>query len=188
MLFHCDRYDWALANWDSEQLGHRAVEQIDRVLAAWYPSNFDAEDPNAQIIGPAHSGSWYSPGQSGHGFSMEFVTLPDGTPTAVVYWYLYDDEGNPIFMLGLGSPEGNRVKLQLESPTGMVFGDWGEDSVIGNDGGSAVIEFKDRTQARFSYTPSEFAQSQWGHIAIEDLPIVSILGIDGAQSFGDDEE
>ena len=70
----------------------------------------------------------------------------------------------------------------------MVFGDWDEGSVIRNDGGSAVIEFTDRTQARFSYTPSEFAQSQWGHTAIDDLPIVLLLGIDGAQSFGDGEE
>jgi len=182
---HFDRYDWALANWDSEQLGHRAVEQIDRVLAAWYPSNFDAEDPNPQIIGPAHSGSWYSPGQSGHGFSMEFVTLPDGTPTAVVYWYLYDDEGNPIFMLGLGSPEGNRVELKLESPTGMAFGEWAEDSVIRHDGGTMVIEFSDRANARLSYTPSEFAQSQWGHTTIENLSIEMLFGVDAPKTFAE---
>lgn len=180
---HHDRYDWALENWDKEQLGQKAVAQIDRVIDTWYPDNFDPDDPNPQIIGPAHSGSWYSMGQSGHGFSMEFATLWDGTPTAVVYWYIYDDEGNPLFMLGQGTPEGNRVVLELQSPVGMVFGEFVETSVDRFDGGTAVIEFSDRNNATFSYTPSDFSVSQWGHSAITNLPLTLLFPVGGASSF-----
>ena len=46
--------------------------------------------PRESGIGPDYSGSWYNQDQSGHGFSMEFGELEDGSPLAVVYWYTFD--------------------------------------------------------------------------------------------------
>jgi len=95
-----------------------------------------------------------------------------------VYWYTYDVLGNPIFMLGLGEPVGNRVALEFESPVGMKYGDFDPDSVTREIGGTAVIEFSDRSNATFSYTPSEFSTTQWGHVAgIDALPLVKLFGI-----------
>jgi hypothetical protein len=71
-------------------------------------------------IGPNYSGSWYNPEQSGHGFSLEYSVLNDGTPLVVAYWYVYDTEGNPIFLIGMGQPEeGNTVTLEFEAPYGI---------------------------------------------------------------------
>jgi len=140
-------------------------------------------EPDPAIIGPAHSGSWFQPDQSGHGFSMEFGQTADGTPLAVVYWYTYDNQGNPIFMLGTGTPQEDRVEIALLSPVGMIFGDFVPATVTNEDGGSAVIVFSDRDNATFSYTPSAFTTNQWGHSAIVAVPLVKLFGIDAAKSF-----
>jgi hypothetical protein len=126
-------------------------------------------------IGPAHSGSFYNASQSGHGFSIEFG-YAEGSPFGVVYWYTYDDLGNPIFMLGNGIPDGQTLEVTFFSPTGMQYGVWQQPTE--NDGGTAVFEFSDRDNATFSYTPSAFSNSTWGHTTpIVDLPLVKIFGI-----------
>ena len=127
-------------------------------------------------VGPAHSGSWYNEGQSGHGFSIEFGQEAEGMPLAVVYWYTYDDQGNPIFMLGNGVPVGQTLEVTFLSPTGMQYGVWQKPTE--NDGGTAVFNFSDRENATFSYTPSAFSTSEWGHTTpIVDLPLTKIFGI-----------
>ncbi len=134
-------------------------------------------------IGPAHSGSWFQPLQDGHGFSLEFGQLPDGSPLAVAYWYTYDDNGNPIFMMGNGAPEGNRVTIEFVSPVGMVYGEFDPDSVVRETGGIGVFEFEDQDNGTFSYTPSDFTATAWGHSGIEDLPIQKLFGVPAPESF-----
>lgn len=134
-------------------------------------------------IGPAHSGSWYQPLQDGHGFALAFGQLPDGTPMGVAYWYTYDDNGNPIFMMGNGVPEGNRVTIEFVSPVGMVYGEFDPDSVVRENGGVAVFEFEDRNNGTFSYTPSDFTATVWGHSPIENLPIEKLFNVPAPDSF-----
>ena len=137
-------------------------------------------------IGPAHSGSWYNPDQSGHGFSMEFGQLADGSPLAVIYWYTYDTQGNPLFMLGTGTPDGNRVEVKFESPVGMEYGEFDPGTVTREIGGTGVFVFDERDIGTFSYTPSAYSASQWGHVTgIEELPIVQLFGIPADPVFSD---
>lgn len=140
-----------------------------------------SDEPPA--IGPAHSGSWYWPEQSGHGFSMEFGEQFDGSPLAVIYWYTYDVLGNPLFMIGTGTPAGNRVEIDFISPVGMIFGEFDPDTVLRENGGSAVFEFADRDNGTFSYTPSEFSVTAWGHGAIDALPLLKLFGIPAPDAF-----
>lgn len=134
-------------------------------------------------IGPAHSGSWFNPSQSGHGFSVAFGTTGSGEPLAVVYWYVYDDHGQPLFLVGQGKPEKNRLELDLYSPVGMAFGAFDPGSVSREDGGTAVFEFSDRENGTFSYTPSAFTQANWGHQAVADLPINRLFAVPAPASF-----
>jgi beta-glucanase (GH16 family) len=135
-------------------------------------------------IGPGHSGSWFNEDQSGHGFSMEFAQLADGTPLAVIYWYTYDDKGNPIFMLGTGIPDRNRVEVAFDSPTGMIYGDFDPVTVNRDAGGTAVFEFSDSDTASFTYTPSDFSITTWGHTtSINELPLVRVFAIPAPQYF-----
>jgi len=129
------------------------------------------------VIGPAHSGSWYNAGQSGHGFSIEFGRAPNGTPLAVVYWYTFDSMGNPMFMVGTGTPDENRVEISFGSFDGMIYGDF-SPSPTRYEAGTAVFEFSDRDNATFSYTPSADSVTRWGHATpIENLPLVKLFGI-----------
>jgi hypothetical protein len=135
-------------------------------------------------IGPAHSGSWYNQGQSGHGFSIEFGQPGGVTPVGVVYWYTYDDQGNPIFMLGSGIVDGSRLEVSFESPVGMQYGVFDPTTVTREDGGTAVFEFSDRDNATFSYTPSAFSTTEWGHMTpIVDLPLTKLFGIPADKYF-----
>ena len=134
---------------------------------------------NPPGVGPEYSGSWYSPGQSGHGFSIELGELAPGVPLAVVYWYTYDDLGNPIFMVGNGTPVGNTVEINnFESPVGMKYGEFDPETVVRELGGVVVFEFSDSDNATFTYTPSAFSNSEWGHTTpITNLPLVKIFAI-----------
>lgn len=137
-------------------------------------------------IGPAHSGSYYNAGQSGHGFSIEFGQLADGTPLGVVYWYTFDDEGNPIFMLGNGIPNGQTLEVSLLSPIGMQYGVWQKPTE--EPGGMAVFVFSDRENATFSYTPSAFSTTEWGHTTpIVELPLTKLFGIPADKFFSTSE-
>jgi beta-glucanase (GH16 family) len=129
------------------------------------------------VVGQEYSGSWYSPDQSGHGFSMEFGEAEDGSPLAIVYWYIYDTSGKPIFLVGTGVPGQDEVTVTFESPFGMQYGVFDKDSVVREDGGTARIEFSDPDNATFSYTPSEFTATTWGHTAINSLPLQKLFAI-----------
>ena len=61
---------------------------------------------------------------------MEFDELEDGSTQAVVYWYTYDSQGNPIFMLGNGVADGLALQIEFESPYGMKYGEFDPDSVV----------------------------------------------------------
>ena len=134
-------------------------------------------------IGPAHSGSWYQPAQDGHGFALEFGEDPDGNPLAVAYWYIYDNLGNPIFMVGSGVPEGNQVTINFVSPIGMTFGEFLPGDVQRPSGGVGVFKFSSNNEGTFSYTPSDFTASAWGHTPIEDLEIIKLFGIPAPDNF-----
>jgi beta-glucanase (GH16 family) len=133
--------------------------------------------PEPSVPGLEYSGSWFNQDQSGHGFSMAFSTTEDETPMAVVYWYTYDTDGKPTFLLGTGSLEGDTLEVEYEAPYGMIYGDFDPDAVIRESGGIARFEFIDERNATFSYEPSEFTASDWGHSAIQSLALSRLFVI-----------
>jgi beta-glucanase (GH16 family) len=139
--------------------------------------------PRPSGIGPEYSGSWFNPDQSGHGFSMEFDELEDGSTKAVIYWYTYDDQGNPIFMLGNGVTNDFSLEIEFESPYGMKYGEFDPDSVVRENGGTARFDFSDPANATFSYTPSGFSSATWGHITpVNSLPLVKLFSVSVSNS------
>jgi beta-glucanase (GH16 family) len=133
--------------------------------------------PEVPVAGQEYSGSWYNSEQTGHGFSMEFGEADDGSPLAIVYWYIYDNNGNPIFLVGNGVPGETSVDITFESPVGMQYGVFDPNSVVREDGGTARFEFSDPDNATFSYTPSDFTTTTWGHSAIDSLQLVKLFAI-----------
>ena len=129
------------------------------------------------VPGSEYSGSWYNDEQSGHGFSMEFGETKAGVPLAIIYWYTYDTAGNPIFLVGSGEIDGSGLEVTFDSPRGMSYGEFDKDSIVREDGGTAYFEFSDENNGTFSYTPSDFTATNWGHTAIDSLPLVKLFGI-----------
>jgi hypothetical protein len=131
----------------------------------------------AFAIGPTYSGTWYNPEQSGHGFSLEYSVLDDGTPVVLAYWYVYDTEGNPIFLVGQGEPEeGNTVTLEFDAPYGMKFGEFDPDTVSHEDGGTGVFTFEDSEAGVFDYEPSGWMVETYGVSAVS-IPVVKFLEV-----------
>lgn len=121
----------------------------------------------AFAIGTAYSGAWYNPEQDGHGFSLEYTILNDGSPLVVAYWYVYDSEGNPIFLVGVGEPEeGNTVTLDFDAPYGMKFGEFDPEQLVHGDGGTGVFTFQNPESGTFVYEPSDWISSRYGISAI----------------------
>jgi len=131
----------------------------------------------AFAIGPAYSGSWYNPEQSGHGFSLEYSVLNDGTAVVVAYWYVYDDEGNPIWLIGMGEPEeDNTVTLEFDAPYGMKFGEFDPEQTVLGDGGTGVFTFENSKAGVFDYEPSAWMVETYGVSAVS-IPVVQLLEV-----------
>ena len=130
------------------------------------------------IPGQEFTGSWYNENQSGHGFSIAFGELQNGAPIAAVYWYTYDSEGSPIFLVGSGVLNGSVLELELDSPIGMKYGEFDPDSVVRESAGSVRFDFADSQNATFSYAPSAFSVENWGHTTpIENLPLSRLFTV-----------
>lgn len=73
-------------------------------------------DRAAIVLDGSYSGNWYDPGQSGHGFLLE--ALPNGAFYAT--WYVYEN-GEPLFLQGVGTPVGNRLDVDMFRFTSSAF-------------------------------------------------------------------
>lgn len=57
-------------------------------------------------LGPAFTGHWYDPANSGHGVQTEIITQ-DGVRKLYANWYVYDPNGNQAWVTALGPVTGN---------------------------------------------------------------------------------
>lgn len=92
------------------------------------------------------SGSWFDLTHSGEGFTLHW--LANGL--AVVYWFTYDEEGNQVWLFGVGEERGGEIIFfdDLLRPQGARFGEafdpadvelvpWGQMSMaLGCDDGT----------------------------------------------------
>ena len=64
------------------------------------------------------TGNYYNPAQSGHGVNIEVLDAE----RAIVTWYVYDHDGNPMTIYVEGHIEENRIAGTAYAPRGMRFG------------------------------------------------------------------
>ncbi|NBB92243.1 MAG: hypothetical protein GVY32_03645 [Gammaproteobacteria bacterium] len=73
----------------------------------------------AQAIAPGHTAMWFNPDRSGEGWMLEI--LPDNR--ALAYWFTFDGEGRPRWLIGSGTIEGNTIEFpELIAASGARFG------------------------------------------------------------------
>ena len=73
----------------------------------------------AYEIGADISGTFYDPGQSGQGFIVEHIDA-GGSPALVVSWFAYH-QGEPIWLVGVGSVSGDTATVPLSIGSGGQF-------------------------------------------------------------------
>lgn len=66
-------------------------------------------------VTPAHSGSWFDPAYDKQGFAIEVLDKAGNGPerTVAVYWYTFDDDGAPVWAVGVGETDGNVIELTM---------------------------------------------------------------------------
>lgn len=102
------------------------------------------------------NGAWWDSERSGQGLVIEQVEYPSavGTPQLQVYWYSYDEEGNPIYLVGVGDYVQGRATVPLSSTRGGRHGNALDPAqVVNTDWGSATITGLTCEQIEVRYTP-----------------------------------
>jgi len=130
----------------------------------------------AFAIGPEITGSWYNKNESGHGFSIEYGDAGNGTPLVAVYWYVYDKDGNPVFLTGTGYPDETGVDITFYAHYGMKFGVFDPATHQEQDGGVARFTFQDDKNGTFEYFPSVWITENFGH-SHHQMPITKLFAV-----------
>lgn len=128
---------------------------------------------NAMEVNKYISGSWFNPSQDGHGFSIE--VLDDDT--TVVYWYVYDLQGNPLFLVGIGENVEDQVIADTYIQRGMKFGEFRSADVDQEYWGQLTLTFHDCDRATLEYDSTFVSNAQsYGRGTI---PLTKLLSLDG---------
>jgi hypothetical protein len=93
-----------------------------------------------------------------------------------IFWYVYDINGNPIFLVGDNKPGGNIVTVKFIAPYGMAYGEFDPETVDREDGGIRSFLFMDSNNGVFDYVPSEWMVSTYGVTPIT-IPIAKRFGV-----------
>lgn len=125
---------------------------------------FTAPAPAAVIDADA-SGNWYNPEQAGHGLQLEVLDLSRG----LLAWYTFDQDGNPLWLFGIGEIEGDTLHAELSRYHGTRFPpDFESTSVQGKAWGEVTFQLGSCESATLSYEPADEAY-QSGTIALSRL-------------------
>ncbi len=102
-----------------------------------------------------HSGTYYDPARSGEGFLVQQFAPTSSWLTAVT-WFTFDSVGNPMWLLGVGSAQGNSVSMDLLRPVGTQFGDDFLASEVNRTAwGRATVSFDGCDRARLQWQAND---------------------------------
>ncbi len=119
------------------------------------PGSPVAEIRLSRAVDGGHSGSWYNPEKSGHGFVLEITEDTDGSGTrARISWYHYaaDGSGDQIWLVGVGPVVDDTAIVDVAITSGGLFGDaFNAADVVRTLWGQVRIKFNSCTSATLSY-------------------------------------
>ena len=139
-------YRWGA--WRDYEGTDGALDQGGRDRSLELPVSTTESDP-VLPVGGGHSAMWFNPQRSGEGWVLEI--LPD--QRAVAYWFTFDDEGRPRWLVGNGRVEGNRIEFpELIAASGARFGaDFESGDVKTSTVGSARMLFDGCSEGWYEY-------------------------------------
>ena len=117
-------------------------------------------------IQAADSALWFNADQNGHGIS---VYLLDNN-RIITTWYVYDDEGKPIWLLGTGEYDGKNAILDVINAEGGMFPpDFNANNVNLTNWGKFELEFSTCASGLFKWVPNESTGFSAGEMNITRL-------------------
>jgi hypothetical protein len=96
----------------------------------------------------SYSGLWFNTAQSGHGLE---VTLLSPT-SATVTWFVYDGQGNPVHLGGVGEVSGSTITVPAFISRGMRFGSFQTADNRTEAWGTLVVSFASCSAAQLQWT------------------------------------
>ncbi len=105
-------------------------------------------------IVPGITGSWYLPDQSGHGFNVEVLKGPGQDNGFLAFWYVYDNAGNNLWLVGQGSYVGDTATLNVQSGSGGLFPpNFDKNRIVRTTWGTLTLKFTDCNNATAQWNP-----------------------------------
>lgn len=107
--------------------------------------------PESFNITAGISGTWWDPNRDGEGYVLEVIGS-SLDPILLVYYYTYDDMGNPIYLVGSAAVDGNSAVVPVVQTSGPVFGDgYDKDDVVRDNWGTLTFTFTSCGEGTMEY-------------------------------------
>ena len=111
------------------------------------------------VVTSGFSGSWFDPNGAGQGFVLEIIDQ-NGVPSAVVYWFTFDENGNRLWLIGsAGVIDDDQVRFPLDEVVGGVLSPAGFDNsaLEVRPWGELVLRFTSCSAGTATWTPNTSA-------------------------------
>lgn len=141
-------FSWIPSKNNGFEAGQLNMQQITRMVSN--SSNQSPAQRSSDQITTSHSGSYFNPAQNGHGLAVEM--LPNGS--GLLYWYVFDDAGNQVWLIGSGEYNGSQFTVELSLVTGSMFPpNFNSNDIISEQWGTATLTFDDCNNATYAWQP-----------------------------------
>ncbi len=136
----------------------------------------DPPKVEAVAIQNHHSGLWFNREQSGHGLSLDVLN----NNLIVATWYTFDNDGNQLWLLGLGPYADGLAQLDVTiSENGLFPPNFNTDDVVTTNWGKFELQFNGCDTLNFSWVPDEGTGYDAGTLAMNRLTSNAGLSCDG---------
>lgn len=122
-------------------------------------------------IGPSITGNWYDPSQNGHGVQLEVI----GETLVTAIWFTFDANGAPVWIVGSGTIDGDRIVMQAGRSSGGRFPpNFDPAAVVAQPWGTLTFTFGGCASGRMDWTSTDPAFTASG-----TLPLVRLTQVQG---------
>jgi hypothetical protein len=148
----CDSglFKWFPVSNNDYSAGELSITRLTSTLGLDCSNTVNSTKSSSASINSGYSALWYNPEQSGHGINVYMLDKN----RIIVIWYVYDNEGNPIWLLGIGTHDGLIAHLDVKIGSGAQFPpNFDTNDVVLTNWGTFDLEFSDCNSGIFSWTP-----------------------------------
>jgi plastocyanin len=118
--------------------------------------NVSVRESTGMDIDPGHSGNWWNgPDRSGEGAQIEVADGGGGDLVFVATVYSYGPQGGQIFLIAVGTPDGDSVTVDVFITDGGVWGDdFDPDDIVETQWGTGEFSASDCESITMTLTPN----------------------------------